>query len=267
MHNYFLTFILTGILLSTSGAYASDRVTLEQLFTDPDPVKTLEVLKINNPANVQDLCVQIKDLSFYEKAETAKIGVLKRNKIMQFCDGVKFEVGTFKKAIQKEKPAEAPKETVVLKPVDLGKKGASVQEEQVALEAARKEIVANAKLLEQRPEMIKIQEKIAVATKQLEAAKEYYDNLTVAISILREDLKGISGFKVFKPQEHEKDTPEQYLLALNQALPQESPHLLHPDSLAQIRAASDLLRQANENLARTRVDLEAINREMLLLTQ
>ena len=82
---------------------------------------------------------------------------------------------------------------------------------------------------------------------------------------MREDLKEIRGFRFFNPSAHENDTPEQYMEALKGTLQKESASVLTAGSREQVQAASDLLNQANEHLAIARRDLEAINREMLMM--
>ncbi|AIL12725.1 hypothetical protein IM40_03005 [Candidatus Paracaedimonas acanthamoebae] len=221
----------------------------------------------------QALCKEIKDSSFYAKAQKAGVGILKNRAMVTWCEGATFERAKLGKIVQKEKAPEVKREIVKLKPVNLGEKGQSVEGEQQQLDQAEKIISENLVALKQDKHLtIEQQKKTEALTIRLEEAKkilkesqEHYDNLSVAIVSLREDLKHFS-FRHFKPKAHEKSTPEVYLDALNQSLTKEHEHILDSQSKDQLTQATKLLKQANENLANARKDLEAINREMLELT-
>lgn len=253
-----IVFLGTAIFL-IQASHASDQMSLEQLLASPDPVKALNDLKAKAPDAHQRLCAAIKDNSFYEAAKAAGIGTIKQTKIINACVGVTYRQSVMQKVTQGEKPKEAAKEVIKLKPVDLSKKG-NVQDEQAALEAARKVILENAEMLGQKAE---IEAKLETTQKQIAEAKESYDNLGVLISFMRDDLKEITQFKVFKPKEHDKDTPEQYLEALSGALSKGDKAIFTSKENEQLSAAYTLLKQANENLAKARGDLERINRELL----
>ena len=127
---------------------------------------------------------------------------------------------------------------------------------------------ANAEKLGKKKEF---EAKFAKVNEELARAQEFYDNLSVAIMILREDVKTIPGgvntvakIRQFSAA-HEEDSPEDYLSAI-QSFISENPNAITGGG-EQIEAAAQLLAQANENLAAARTELEAINREMLMLTQ
>lgn len=262
------TFILTGALLA-QGAIAMDELptTLDKLFDHVNALPNangvpgiLKRLQSHNPEALKHLCHEIMATNFYDKAAAASVGTLKRNAMVSFCSGTVFERADLKKATQKEKPTEAKKEIIKLKPIDFTKKSKGVEEEQQALKAVELQILENAEKLGKKQEFEK---KLEKAKENLMKAKEFYDNLAVAIMGMREDLKEIGGFKVFKPHNHDHDTPEHYLEALEASLPQENPSILTHGSREQLHVASELLKEANHNNALARLEMEAINREMM----
>ena len=147
--------------------------------------------------------------------------------------------------------------------MDTSKKG-SVQEDQQVLQAAAKVALENAVLLGKKQE---VEAQLIKVEEELKQAQESYDNLTAAIIGMREDLKEIRDFKIFKPHKHDHDTPEKFLEALHAALPQEAKYVLTQQSKQELEIATGLLAQANENIARARADLERINREHLQFTK
>lgn len=250
-----------GLSLTLAFADATQAITLDDLLADATPVKTLEKLQSEDPGNFTDLCTAIKDHSFYAKAEEIGMGPLKRNSLIRFCQGAKLEFGTFKKAVQGEKPAAAAREVVHLRHVDLSA-GTTFEESEGRLEEAQKSLLANAALLGKKSE---VAEKLRSANDEILKAKEFYDNLSAAVLVLREDL-GRLNLKAFNLAAHADDTPDAFIEALESALPLEEGSFTRAD-LKQIHAASALLKQAQENLAKAREDLLAINRELLTLTE
>lgn len=227
----------------------------------------------HTPKETEELCKEIKDPRFYAAAEKAGVGTIKNRAMVTWCEGVTYERLKYGAIKQKEKTPEKAPETVKLKPVDFGEKGKSVEGEQHKLEEVKKVISENLVSLREDKSLTPAQQKrveeltvqVKEAEKELAKAKENYDNLSVAITILRGDLKNFS-FQYFKPQAHENSTAEVYLEALNTALPKEHPHILDSGSRGQLTQADAVLKQANENLAEARKDLEIINREMIQLT-
>jgi hypothetical protein len=262
------TFILASTLLA-QGTMAMDELptTLDKLFEHVNALPNakgvpgiLERLQSHNPEALKHLCHEIMATNFYDKAAAASVGTLKRNAMVSFCSGTVFERADLKKATQKVKPVEEKKEAVKLKPIDFTKKSKSVEEEQQALKAVELQILENAEKLGKKQEFEK---KLEKAMENLKKAKEFYDNLAVAIMGMRKDLKEIGGFKVFKPHNHDHDSPEQYLEALEASLPKENPSVLTHGSREQLQMASNLLKEANKNHASARHEMEAINREMM----
>lgn len=262
------TFILTGALLA-QGAIAMDELltTLDKLFEHVNALPNakgvpgiLERLKSHNPEALKHLCSEIMENSFYDKAAAASVGTLKRNAMVSFCSGTVFERADLKSATQKEKQIEAKKEAIKLKPIDFTKKSKGVEEEKQALKAVELQILENAEKLGKKQEFEK---KLEKAMENLKKAQEFYNNLAVAIMGMREDLKEIGGFKVFKPHNHDHDSPEHYLEALEASLPKENPNVLTHGSREQLQMASNLLKEANANHALARHEMEAINREMM----
>lgn len=263
------TFILMGGLLAQEAIAAEPLpTTLEKLFEHVNGLPNakgvptiLDRIKAQHPDELKTLCSQILSETFYETAQAAKVGTLKSRAMSVYCQsGTVFERADLKKAAQKEKPAEAHKEAIKLKPVDFSKKSTGVEDEQKRLKAIEEQILANAELLGKKQEFERKLEKVQA---QLSQAKEHYDNLAIAIMGMREDLKTISGFKVFKPHEHDHATSEQYLEALQSSLPKEAPHILDRHSMEQLTMASNLLREANKNHELALKELENLNREML----
>jgi hypothetical protein len=259
---YVYIFMLIGVLSiqETVASGGQQITTLEELFKERDAVKTLTELKNQQPEIAKKLCDEIMAPNFYQKAAAASVGVIKKSAMVTWCSGVIFERQVLKPTIQREKPAERPRESVVLKHVDFTKKNKGVGGELATLKAAQETILENAEKLGKKQE---IQEKLLKAADDLEKAKEFYDNLSVAIAVMREDLKEIPDFKVFQPHRHDDDTPEEYLQALQTALARENKSILHKNSLEQVMQAASLLQQANENLAAGQRELENINREMM----
>lgn len=184
---------------------------------------------------------------------------------------------------------------VKLRHVKLGSKAKTVEAEHNQLEEASKSSKANLeevkthleeaakheKNSEKEAEIKKKQEKVAAlqiqqneVEKYIKDAQDFYDNLGAIIMGMRLDLKEVRGeLKVFKPSEHEHDTPEAYLEAAkdlhkeNIAGFTQDLKRTFPGFLEQLPIATNVLHQANENLAKARQDLERINRELVELTQ
>lgn len=252
---------LTGIS-SLSYAFASDAVTMGELLESTNPLPLLKKEAERNVKNAESLCQQIMAPGFYEISRGAKFGVIKRNELISYCSGTEFEKAKLKPAVRGAKKVEEKPEMPHLRHVEF-KKGRNVEEERELLAKAREDMLQNAIALGKKKE---VEEKLVKAEAQLHQAQEHYDNLKIAIIGMREDLKEITGFKHFNPHVHDHDSPEAYLEALHGALPKESPVILHGQSLEQLKIATGLLHQANENLASARQDLEKINREMLTFT-
>lgn len=265
MHKYFTIVLISTSILTTHASQASERMSLDQLLAEKDPVKKLEELKTQSPENFKSLCADINEPNtFYPKAKLANVGTIKQTQIINKCVGATFEQGTFKPVIQKPKQAEAKPEAVQLKPVDFGKKTANIQEEQKTLQAAKKIILENAALLGKKQE---VEAKLLAVEEELKKAQDFYDNLSVAVAGIREDLDTFTRFRYFNPKEHSNDTPEKYLETLDAALQKGDRLMLPKVYIEQLNAANNLLKQANENLATARLDLERINREMLVMTK
>lgn len=254
--------ITLGINVSTS--FASEGLSMGTLLKSANPLPLLKEEVTRDANNATSLCQQILDPSFYEisKGEDVAFGVIKRNELIAYCSGTEFEKAKLKPATQKPQEEEVPYEMPKLKPVNF-KRGNNVSEETKFLEEATAIVIENAKALDKEKE---ITERLIQVQDNLKEAQEYYDNLKMVIMVMREDLQVIPGFKYFNPHDHDDSTPEEYLEALNNALAQESSGILDPASLEQLHSATQLLAQANENLAAARSDLEKINREMLALT-
>lgn len=120
---------------------------------------------------------------------------------------------------------------------------------------------------------------IAEIEKNIQDAKDYYDNLIVAASIIKEDLPesdyGIGTGRKFKDQAHfqafEKKnktvSSENYIKNLFSYL-NNNKHILvnlHPGSWTQVTAARNLIIEAQKNLRKGRINLERLNKEMLTL--
>lgn len=246
-------------LLSVSPAIASDALTMHELLNSTNPLPLLKKEAEQNARNANLLCEEIKKPTFYDLAQGAKFGVIKRNDLISYCSGTVFEKAVLKPAVQGIKKVEEKQELPQLRHVEF-KKGGSVEEEHKILEEAKEVMMQNALALGKKKE---VEEKIQMAEVSIKAAQEHYDNLKIAIIGMREDLKEIHGFKHFNPNAHDEASPEVYLETLHAALAQESGGVLDGTSMQQLKFATDLLRQANENLATARLDLEKINRELL----
>ncbi len=256
-----LAFAMSGIACFSYG-FASDTVTMEELLQSKNPLPLLKQEAERNVKNAESLCHQIMAPSFYEISKGANFGVIKRNELISYCSGTEFEKAKLKPAVQGPKKVEEKHEMPKLRHVEF-KKGKDIEEERKLLAKAREDMIQNAIALGKKQEF---EEKFVKAESQLHQAQEHYNNLVIVIIGMREDLKGINGFKHFNPHAHDQDTPEAYLEALHGALPKESPVILDGGSLDQLKIATNLLHQANENLAAARLDLEKINREMLDFT-
>ena len=280
--NLMASILCVGALFSYQASASEENFTLEQLAGLKDPVAKLEALSKSNPENVSDLCDEIKDPGFYDRAKELGIRLLKRNKLINFCEGVKFETAKIRKVEQKEKATEkerevvklkkgeqsreakkakakAPQRMVKLKPVEFAKGKQDVQQKQAELKRVQAMIIENAQKLGRKKEF---EVKLVKVQKEINVAKEAYDNLSAIILVMREDMKPIGGFKIFKPNDHDDDSPEEYLAAFNAAWVNENVAILEEGSKEQIRRADELLQEANANLAAAREDLERINREM-----
>jgi hypothetical protein len=267
-----LSTLILGSALLSQGALAAEPLptTLEKLFDHINELPNakgvpviLDRIKHQHPEELKALCNQIMAENFYEKAQIAKVGTLKSRAMVTYCSGTVFERADLKQATQKDKPAEAKKEAIKLKPVDFSKKSKGVEDEQKNLKAIEEEMLANAELLGKKQEF---EQKLQKVTEQLKQAQEHYDNLAIAIMGMREDLKAFS-FKVFKPHDHDQASPEGYLEALESALPKESAHLLDSHSKQQLTMASNLLKEANKNHELAREELEILNREMMQMNK
>lgn len=279
---------LASALVLGQGALASDTELmtpsehLKKLFEEcadksKQPKHIPEILNIFKAQHTEEetraLCKEIKDHRFYATAQKAGVTTIKNRAMVTWCDGTTFGRAKVGQIVQKVKAPEVKHETVKLKPVNLGEKEKSVEGEHHQLEEVKKVIEENLISLKKDKSLTPVKqkiveelgEKVKEAEKSLGDAKISYDNLSEAIRIIREDLKAVF-FEHFKPKAHENSTPEDYLDALNRALPKEVKGILPEDYKPQVEQAGALLRQANENHAKARKDLEIINREMLELT-
>lgn len=165
-----------------------------------------------------------------------------------------------------------PRAKVVLKAMDFAPESKSVQEEQANLKKADLEIKENlARLAEEadlihKEKIVRLQMLRQEAEAKLATAQERYDHLSMILGFMREDLGNMKhDFKVFNPDKHQHDSHEQYMEALEQALPMESPHILTPRSQEYLQTASQLLKEANALHSQARLELESIKRDMLEL--
>lgn len=262
MRSFFCSMIFLGCSAVVQNAAAAE-TTLDIVMRSPNPEKTLAELKANHPSTVTRLCAEIMATNFYQRAQEAGVSVIKSRRMISFCVDYTPEQATLKKAVQKPKPAAAPREVVQLRHVDFGRKEASVEAEHAALEKIQAQVMENAHRLGMKRD---VEARLAQVRHDLAEAQKSYDNLTAVIIGMREDLKDIHGFKYFDPHAHDHDTPDHYIEALVQALEKGDKGVLTQVSREQVGQAQQLLKQANDNLAAAREDLARLNREMLSLS-
>jgi hypothetical protein len=294
---------------------------LSDIIAQPDPLQSLQGLKATNPDHQWSLCQEIMDPGFYKVAEAKGLGILKRNKLIGFCEALKLErqkvePGSLKDTSKPpvvEEPVRTPKQVRVPKPsahvvmaepkhvekkmgpvheekkavvdvplpekpvlklVDLSIAAKTVEEEEIKLKAAQEALRENAQRLGKIEEFkVKLQK----VTEELLVAEEHYNNLNIAVIGMKEDLKEPAvarNLKVFKPHDHEHDSPEQFVTAAKAQLAQEKIEQSQdtkfrntfPQFMVQLHLAAALLEQAQKNLAKARLDLVAINEEMMQFT-
>ncbi|MBX3486577.1 MAG: hypothetical protein KF798_01580 [Candidatus Paracaedibacteraceae bacterium] len=220
---------------------------------------------VNGDERVKALCAEIKGSGFYKAAAEAGVGTLKNRAMVTWCEGVSFERSNVKAIQQREKAPEVKPEMPKLRPVVFSEPrtqeiGSEMRDLKEIVEIIRENAKALGKLSEVEQQLTPVEDKI-------KEAQDHYDNLGVAVVGMREDLADIGragGLKVFKPHEHENDSPEVYMKAITDVLGQEN--LTHA-SRQQIAEATKLLNEAQLNLAAARDDLVKINSELLESTR
>ncbi len=85
-------------LLSISPSIASDALTMNELLSSANPLPLLKKEITHNARNADFLCQEIKKPTFYDLAQGAKFGVIKRNELISFCSGTDFEKAVLKPA-------------------------------------------------------------------------------------------------------------------------------------------------------------------------
>lgn len=219
---------------------------------------------LTDQRQVRRLCQAILDPEFYGQAKSVGIGTIKSSRMVSFCQGYMPEQAHIKEIKQGEKAKAPEREQVKLRPVELPSQKASMEDQQQGLEAARQALLENARRLGREAE---IKSQLEAIHKLLARAQENYDNLTLAIVIMKQDLPEVQGFEGFS-RDHAGDLPEVYINHLNYFLDNEGRQLaITRTSEKQIREAHGLLAQAKDNLMSARYDLERINRELLQSTK
>jgi hypothetical protein len=302
--------ILSALLVQVGFAMEEVPQNLNELLTKvkglngaKDVPHVMEHIKIHNQSLLQQICQEVMAENFYEKASKAEVGTIKSRAMVTYCSGTTFERADLKKATQKEKHAATGHEQVQLKHRESAptksaepsahalpkvqlrhveiKSGGNFEQQKANLLEAEKEMRENMEILGKKKEFEAKKHELVVkleeANKKVKEAQDFYDNLSIMILGMREDLSsgGVkSQLKVFKPGNHENDTPEDYLKAAKQDLPLENVkgfdrelQSTFPGFLLQLPIAENLLTQANKHLAEGRRDLEGINRELLALVE
>lgn len=269
--------LLAGAVL-VQGAFAAESPkTMEDLFTRVKPLtvqqipKKLAEFKEQDPETMKRLCEEIKAPNFYERAQQAGVGTIKNRAMVTFAEGVAFERSDLRQAQQKAKPAEKPQETVKLRPINFSKTK-TVEEEQSLLKKAKQDMMENITFLK-KEKQAEYQKKIEEADQFLITAQEHYDNLKAAITGLQLDMQEQEAIDP-KIKQFNKDHPidpeqggeklVQYMDALN-VFWKGHKQGNAVQARGYVESALGLLKNANENLAKGRADLERITREMLAL--
>jgi len=223
----------------------------------PFVTQQLDALFAENPEKMKRLCEEIKAPDFYDVAKALDVPILRSRAMVTWCSGIAYQRQTLKPAAPK--PA-AEKPSTAFPPLPFGE---ALEEEFDVLKKAKKAAVQQ----DDANGTETYEKKAKVIEARLKLAKEFYDNLSVAFAGMREDLKEVTGFRVFDPFHHESNPPDEYLRLLTKALEQETPHILTPASYQQIEKAKELLNSAMENLDQARIELAALNREMMQLSE
>ena len=245
------------------------------------------MLSARDTAAAQQICDEANHPKFFDIPEVMALGTFKNRALKAWCVGYRPDRESTKgiqgakktgavsqlpklKAVEprrEKSPVASPKAEhlkVKLRPVSLEhKKGQSVEEDQRQLKAAEEAVLKNAELLGKKAEYA---ERIAAAQAQIVEAEGHYNNLAAAIAVMREDMKGIHGFQHFNPQGYDQSSAEEYLVALEAALPQENQHILDHGSREQLSLAGENLKQARRHYELARRDLQVLNEEMIKLT-
>jgi hypothetical protein len=286
MQKNILPIALIGIFLVIQDCRAST-ITLDEFLaeiTDPG-VKSNDVtekMKTLDSETARALCDEIMGRTsgdpnaFYAKATNAGVGTIKRSKVVNFCSSIELIEEDFRKPAQKKRQDDPEIEIVKLRPVKFSKDNdVSAQENQI--DDALNIVMANADALGKRAE---IEVRMEMILKRQEMAREHYNNLQVAIMILRDDLNDFVGtlrnpipkivqyvdeIREFN-ETHLNSTPEQFLEDFNN-LSQQAKNLLGRQYTDQIAAARNVLHEVNQNLQNARNELIAINEEMIQLTK
>jgi hypothetical protein len=227
-----------------------------------NPFEALQSLNEKEPREAQRLCPAIMDPDFYNRAQAMRVRVIHSRAMVTFCEGVVFDRAQLKDIKQGARAKSPEREQVRLRPVMMPSRQAPVEEQQRGLEEVRLVLLENAEALGKREA---VEGQLRGAERLLKRAQERYESLTVAISILKEDLP--EGFVDFS-RAHERDSVEVYTNHIAYFLDNEGRELHIDKTLrVQIVGAHDLLGQAKDNLANARYELEEVNKELLRLAK
>lgn len=171
-------------------------------------------------------------------------------------------------------------EKPVLKRVDLSKAAKTVVAEEAELKAAQvimeENIEALKKVHEHEAKVSEYQARLKEIDNKLKLAKEDYDNMSALVQFLRDDLKQsnvANQLRVFKPHDHEMDSPEAYITAAERDLSREDTSHFDQNLKRdfpmvmehQVGGASKNLRELREKQERIRHELATINEEIMKL--
>lgn len=231
--------------------------------------KHLAGIKESNSDHWRSMCKEITDNRFIKISQPA-VGNMKAAALGRWCDNF-TDVQVMKKSVQGAKvtaPVPVPVQAMPkLKPVQLkqGAKGFEAKQEQLkenqkeADERVRQ--IAQAQDARMQERAREYEKKILQVRKDIEVAREYYDNLSAAIFGLREDFEQVAMLKQFN-NEHKNDTAEDFLNAYD-AYVKAAPNIRnYVQGLEQVDAARIKLKEALAAQERGEEVIAALIKEM-----
>ncbi|MBX9804619.1 MAG: hypothetical protein K2Y18_02570 [Alphaproteobacteria bacterium] len=227
--------------------------------------KHLAGIKESNSDHWRSMCKEITDNRFIKISQPA-VGNMKAAALGRWCDNYQV-VQVMKKSVQGAKVAAAVAEMPKLRPVQLkqGAKGFEAKEQQ--LKENQKEADERVRQMAQEKD-VRMQERareyekrILLVRKDIEEARESYDNLSAAMNGLREDFQQVAMLKQFN-NEHKHDTAEEFLNAYD-AYVKATPNIRnYVQGLDQVDAARIKLKEALTAQERGEEVIAALIKEM-----